>query len=814
VSSSTLRGTRIDVTVEAIVLDRRRVLDGATASEAAGVGERLDALRAAGVHVADARSGAAGRRVVRRLARRGVTGELVLVIGAARPELPRAATLSGGSVAELIALLDDQLGRRRDRRVPSVDADPAWTLELPTDPARTGVAEALGSLANGRAGSRGAREEDGPGSAPLFAVGGAYTADPVPGLLAGPRWEALTVMARHGRDAGKGAVRRAVDLRTGVLVRAGPDGVRTLRFLSAARPYAMALRAEGPAADLGDPGVAAPAGTGGDGGERVARRRQDGVDLVAVGAPGGPTITVAARDRVADRAGLRRVERVAAWAYGPHGPRWARARERLRAAERVGYDGLLAEHRAAWARLWADARVDIEGTGADDDQLAARLALLHLLAAAGGTGEAAVGPRGLTGHAYGGHVFWDADAFVLPALAAIRPPAARAVLEYRLRRLPAARALATERGSPGARFPWESAATGADVTPATHRRRNGVVVPVRTGAYEDHVVADVAWAADHYAAWTGDAAFLTGPGRPLLVEAARWWAGRIRRDADGRGHIDRVIGPDEYHGPVDDNAFTNVMARWNLRRAAEVAETGGDLGAEPAAWRALADTLVDGYDPRHGRHEQFAGYDALEPVLATDLGTPPIAASVLLGDERLARAQLLKQADVVMAHHLVPDEMAPGSLAADLAYYLPRTSHGSSTSPAVYATQLARAGRPDEALPLFRLAARLDIDDLTGTTADGLHLATFGGVWQALARGFLGLSPGPEALRVDPRLPAAWDALALRLRYHGVAIGVRADHRTVTITCRRPVNVAIGRGPPTYCPTPGRTFPLADALVA
>ena len=160
-----------------------------------------------------------------------------------------------------------------------------------------------------------------------------------------------------------------------------------------------------------------------------------------------------------------------------------------------------------------------------------------------------------------------------------------------------------------------------------------------------------------------------------------------------------------------------------------------------------------------------------------------------------------------MLHHLVPDEVEPGSLAANLAFYEPRTAHGSSLSPAIHAGPLARAGEPDRALELFRLAARLDLDDLTGTTAGGLHLATMGGVWQALAYGFLGLRPGDEILDVDPCLPDAWDALTLRFRFRGDAVGVRADHDTVTVSCTRPLLVRIAGGPPRTLPAAGRQLP-------
>ncbi|MGH8837180.1 MAG: hypothetical protein ACRDWG_19625, partial [Actinomycetes bacterium] len=691
------------------------------------------------------------------LANRGITGELILiggdefgpiggVIGSDSlmlvPELERAIAISvgvepegcpegvlslGGGPARFLELLERQLARRRGRRVPAIDRDPAWTVPLPSSPQQARAAEAMGTVANGWTGTRAAPEEGGPETQPLFVVNGVYTADSQPQLVPGPQWTRLSVPGPAEPDGW------VLDLRTGVLLRQPDDdsGLRTLRFASAARPHALALRAE----------AAAPIAPAAISPETPEAPEQPGSQFAISESAAGGAIAMVARDWHGRTDDLAVVERIAAWSAQRAGRADAqRARARVADQAGIGFDRLLAEHRQAWAQRWADAAVVIEG--APDDQLAARFAVFHLLASAPDDGEAAVGARGLTGSAYGGHVFWDAEVFVLPVLAALRPATARAMLEYRIRRLGAARTAARSRGQTGARFPWESAGDGRDVTPARGIRPDGTVVPIRTGEHEEHIVADVAWAANHYAAWSGDAAFLAGPGRDLVLETARYWATRTRLDPAGQGHLYGVMGPDEYHEVVDDNAFTNVMVRWHLRRAAELSEPGS---AEAARWRELADSMVDGYDPGTGRYEQFAGYWELEPLLITEFANPPVTADVLLGADRVAQSQIIKQADVLMLHHLVPDEVAPGSLGPNLSFYGPRTAHGSSLSPSVHTALLARAGEPDRALGLFRTAARLDLDDLGGTTAGGLHLANLGGIWQSLAFGFLGLRARGDA---------------------------------------------------------------------
>ncbi len=769
------------------------------------------------------------------LAERGITGALVLIGGdefgriggvagsdslMAVDAFARAAVVSvglepagvrppvvhlGGGPARFDKLLDEQLARRAARRVPRIDPDPAWVVTLPVEDAKDRVVEALGTLGNGFVATRGTREEGGAGASPLFLVSGAYAGDH---LLPGPTWIDLELSENSPRAYSH----RSLDLRTGTLARfedAG-GGFRSLRFVSAAAPHAMAMRAEAAEGSLEPGEPLRPPGSGVD--AEFESEERDEVRILRTRGT-GTEIAVAARDRVGTTAGRRVVERLAAWSTNGAGDdRRGDAGQRLEAADAAGFDALLAEHREAWASRWRDAEVVIEGD--PEAELAARFAVFHLLSAAAESEEAAVGARGLTGDAYAGHVFWDADVFVLPALAAIRPGAARAMLEYRIRRLPAARRTAESSGLRGARFPWESAGDGSDVTPRQVRGPRGEVVPITTGAHEEHIVADIAWAATHYAAWTGDGEFLDGAGRDLVVDTARFWASRVRTDAGGHGHLDGVEGPDEYHQVVDDNAYTNVMARWNLSQGARLLLRADPSSEEARHWLALAAGLVDGWNADLSLYEQFAGYFHLESLLMSAVAPPPVAVDVLLGAERVARSQLIKQADVLMLHHLVPDEVAAGSLGPCLAFYEPRTAHGSSLSPAISASLLARSGQPERALELFRMAARLDLDDITGTTAGGLHLATMGGVWQALAFGFLGLrsersSAGRGTLAIDPNLPGTWTALGLTFRLYGQRIGVRAHHDQVEVTCEAPLLVRVADHHTTDCQPPGATFRMA-----
>jgi trehalose/maltose hydrolase-like predicted phosphorylase len=662
------------------------------------------------------------------------SGATVLSVGAEPTGVPGDVLSLHGGPELFLRVLEDQLVRRRRGDVPDVDHDAEWTLEIAADdPRLERVEESLLTLADGRLGTRGAPLLASETATPGVVYAGAYTGEgPATELVSCADWTRLVPA-----QADAPATRRTLDLRNGLLREERPSAA--LRFSSLARPGTVALRAEA------DP-------------ELLPRGGRSSVD------EGVPTVFT-------DRRCGRIVERL-----GAYDPDQAAADAALLEAERVGFEQLLREQRQAWAARWHEADVRIEGDA--ELQRAVRFSLFHLMSSVADRGEAAVGARGLSGPAYRGHVFWDSDVFVLPFLAATHPAAARAMLEYRIRRLPAAREAARRLGRDGARFPWESAADGFDVTPPSARLPTGELVRIRTGELEEHIVGDVAWAAACYLDWTGDAAFAAGPGRELLVETARYWASRVRFAGDGRAHIYGVIGPDEYHEPVDDNAFTNVLARWNLRRAAALDGVDAD---ERSRWLAIAEALVDGYDRASGIYEQFAGFFELEPLVIEEIAPRrPIAADLLLGAERTAGAQVLKQADVLMLHHLLPDEVAPGSLFPNLDFYEPRTAHGSSLSPAIHAGLFARAGRYRPALEALRLAARIDLDDLTASTAGGLHLATMGGLWQALAFGFAGVRPRSGCLLVDPRLPTTWNALELSLRFHDHPLQLRIDHDGVS----------------------------------
>ncbi|HEX4171268.1 MAG TPA: glycosyl hydrolase family 65 protein [Acetobacteraceae bacterium] len=473
----------------------------------------------------------------------------------------------------------------------------------------------------------------------------------------------------------------------------------------------------------------------------------------------------------------------------PEGDASEEALNALDRAKRIGWRNVLAEHEAAWTERWRLS--DLELAGDDAAREALRFAIYHLNSAANPDDErVSIGARALTGDAYLGHVFWDTETYVLPFYTATWPEAARALLMYRYHLLPAARAKAARAGWRGAMFAWESADTGEETTPEQILDARGHPIQVLCGTQEQHITADVAYAVWQYWEATGDDRFMLDAGAEILLETARFWASRATLEADGRSHIRGVIGPDEYHETIDDSAYTNVMARWNIRRGIEIAamlrerwpdrwaELSRQLGSDDAeleSWAAVADTLFINFDARTGLFEQFTGFFDLEEIELSHYAGRTFPLDVVLGRQRVQRSQVVKQADVVALLGLLPEECDAKARLANFRFYEKRCGHGSSLSTGMHALVAARLGEMDTALRYFRATAAIDLHGVGESSAGGVHIAALGGLWQSAVFGFAGVSLRKAALGLDPHLPPGWQSLGFRVHWRGRLVRVDID---------------------------------------
>jgi len=391
--------------------------------------------------------------------------------------------------------------------------------------------------------------------------------------------------------------------------------------------------------------------------------------------------------------------------------------------------------------------------------------------------------KGLTGQAYEGHVFWDMDVFTLPFVANTDPPTSARLIKYRHAMLATARQRAGQLNLAGALFPW--------------RTINGEEASAyfEAGTAQYHINADVILGLATYLDATADTGLLWECGLEMAVETARMWADLGFYGKDGRFHIHMVTGPDEYTALVDDNAYTNLMARFNLDRAVEwssrlAAESADDFadlavrlhlsGADIEEWRQAAAAMYVPIDDARGITPQDARFLEREPW---DWDTPPDQYPLLLHFHPLViyRHQVLKQADVVMAVFNLPDDFTPEVALANFDFYDPLTTGDSSLSPPVQAGVAAMVGHTDLALNYLRQGATLDLADLAGNTGHGVHLAAAGGVWLAIVRGFGGFRRREGNVVVEPRVPPAWGSLSFSVMVDGAPLSIQATPEKVTL---------------------------------
>jgi len=451
------------------------------------------------------------------------------------------------------------------------------------------------------------------------------------------------------------------------------------------------------------------------------------------------------------------------------------------------YDRLWFDHVAAWERVWQRGDVIIEGD--DEAQLALRFNLFQLLVAAPQNTPDSIGAKSLSGYGYRGHIFWDTEIFMLPYLIYTYPQTARNMLLYRYHGLAGARRKAESNGYSGAQFPWESAGTGDEVTPrwVPDFRDPTKLVRIWTGDIQIHITADIAYAIMQYWRVTGDDDFLRDYGAEMILDGARFWAGRAEPEEGPDGErvysIRDVIGPDEYHDHIDNNAFTNYMARWQLETAlgvykwlqgnypAAAVDLGDRLRLTPEAlaqWKDVAKGIRFIYDRDTGLIDQFEGFFDRERVDPALFQSADRSLQVVFGIEGANERQVLKQADVIMLLCLFRDEFDERTWQTNWDAYMPITDHryGSSLGPAFHAWAACEVDRPEEAYTHFMLAARADLRNPRGNAEDGIHAASTGGVWQAAAFGFAGLRHTAEGGSVRPRLPRHWRRLAFQYAYH------------------------------------------------
>ena len=492
----------------------------------------------------------------------------------------------------------------------------------------------------------------------------------------------------------------------------------------------------------------------------------------------------------------------------------AYALEQLKTDEADGFKRLADESAACWQeKVWDRVPIEIDGPGFD--QLLIRFAQYHMqLMTPAHDNRMNIGAKGFSGEGYKGHTFWDTEIFLLPYFIFTMPEVARSLEEYRYLSLPGAHAKAEHNGYQGAQFPWESAwLDDGEVTPEYMGTDivTGQLIKVWTGFIEIHITADVAFGVWQYYMCTGDQDYMDKYGYELILDCAKFWSSRLEPGEDGLLHINDVVGPDEYKEHVNDNAYTNYLARWNIQKAIHYciqikaekpelyARLNGKLGLDflRRKWAEQVDNIFLTQPNENNVLPQDSTYLTLKDI---DLSKYKQQAHVggIYKDynmEQITKIQVSKQADVMVLFYLMEDLFPKEVKLASWDYYEPRCLHDSSLSLSTHSVLASDIGDPELGYQMFEKACLIDLDNANPHSSDaGIHAASYGGLWQCVVYGFGGLRMLGGKLRISPNMPKAWNKLRYTILWKGQKLAVTATADSVDIvneTGSDPVTVEI-----------------------
>ncbi|BBD66262.1 beta-phosphoglucomutase [Nostoc commune NIES-4072] len=463
------------------------------------------------------------------------------------------------------------------------------------------------------------------------------------------------------------------------------------------------------------------------------------------------------------------------------------------------YATLLKANEQAWDEVWQQSDILIEGDSTA--AFAVRYNLFQLLIAGSRHDDkVSIPAKTLSGFGYRGHIFWDTEIFMLPFFLFTQPAIARNLLSYRWHTLPGARRKAIHYGYKGAMYAWESADTGDEVTPrwALGNDFYGEDVRIWCRDREIHINADIPYAAWNYWQATGDDEWMQQRGAEIILDAAIFWGSRVEFNPELQQYeIRGVIGVDEYHEFVHNNAFTNRMAQWHLEKAIAVYDWLAHKFPERATeleeklkltpqerfscgdamrthWQDIIAKILFLHDPSTELIEQFEGFFQLEDINLADYQGRDRSMQTILSIEKTNKCQVIKQPDILMLLYLMRESADfpynEKALQTNWDYYAPRTdiTYGSSLGPAVHAILASDLGKSAEAYEVFMQALMVDLEDNRGNTSDGIHGATAGGVWQAVIFGFGGIQLTENGPVANSHLPDGWTRLKFKLHWQGL----------------------------------------------
>ena len=452
--------------------------------------------------------------------------------------------------------------------------------------------------------------------------------------------------------------------------------------------------------------------------------------------------------------------------------------DELAAAKSEGYEKLKEQQKNYMQDFWKAADVEIKGN--EELQQGLHFNLFHIIQSAGRDGKTGMGAKGLSGEGYEGHYFWDTEMYVLPVLIFTEPETARKLLDYRYATLPQARDRARILGHmKGALYPWRT----------INGEEASTYYPLGTAQY--HINADISYALSLYLQVTGDVEYLKEKGAEILIETARVWAdvGSFAECKGGKYCICDVTGPDEYNVLVDNNFYTNLMARENLRDAVRAVEYLKEHAQEDLKrleekldfsvkelelWREIIEKMYFPYDEKRQVYPMDDGFMMRKPWDENKI--PPEKRAWLYENYHplfIMRHRMSKQADAILGMYLHNDLFTEEEIRRNYDFYQEVTLHHSSLSTCIFGIVACDIGYLDEAYKYFSQSARMDLDDYHNNFYAGIHAANMAGTWQAIVNGFAGVRCQNGVLKFKPTIPKEWEEYAFRLKFKGALLEVR-----------------------------------------
>jgi maltose phosphorylase len=446
---------------------------------------------------------------------------------------------------------------------------------------------------------------------------------------------------------------------------------------------------------------------------------------------------------------------------------------------------VLEQNRSYWKNFWAKSDIVIDGD--PETQQGIRFCIFQMQQTyRGAIAGANIGAKGLTGEAYNGNTFWDTETYCLPFYLFSNPGAAKSLIDFRYRTLPQALTRAKDLDCEGACYPVATIDGTESCTLWQH------------ASLQFQPTTAVAYAIGHYVNVTGDSAFLKAEGAEMLIEICRFLASRGQWSAKGRFGYYAVMGPDEFQMMVNNNAYTNYMAKRTFEFALQTLE-GIDLEKlrcsliELKTWQNMAENMCIPYDEKTGLYEQHEGFFDLPHI---DIDAIPVEAFPLYQHwsyDRIYRNDMIKQPDVLMFMFLYNQSFSVEEKRTNYDYYEPRCIHESSLSPSVHSIFASELGRHQEAFDFFRFATRIDLDNYNRNTGEGIHITSIAAAWMNIVYGFGGMRSDGELLSFHPCIPAHWKAYSFRVFYRGswIRVAVSQAEAFIQVAEGEPVGIRI-----------------------